>query len=538
MTSIFKCHTCRGTFKSLQGLSNHRRACNASHRRARLQTPYTKKNQLITRNDRPVTSPHLSALEYSSNEEICAGSVIADSIMFFDDEITNLDDFEEDSLNRPENEHFEVSISSSTIVRQDNFSSAETDAHEEENETLDSETEISDPKMLLFQSQIILWKLKNQVSNESMEEIILLMKQFHSSISALPKSMKTTFAKLRPFQSPIRILKGEISIDLSNGQSTKVVVASRSILDIVKYALNNSELNKKENLIIGFQKDGDFLDEINSGEWMRDAERQIKAKIPDAFPLPLILYSDGTAVDKFGKRSVKPGVVSLGIFKRSVRQRLSGQFVLNYFPSVPGKTDSSSKDPVFVELKQKLFLSTWNFVLREVEELLRSEKPYIEANLDGFSGTVRLVPIICMFPVDHPEAQDLVSQKTSNRTSRPCRVCTVTCNRLNDLKYGLRCERWQDDPSTTLVKNMLKFLKNTSLSSSSTDAGSRSSKIYFRNSSIMERCREDIQLQSEFSLRSVRLTSVFAANSNLFLNEEGLWGATPPACFTLSFQTA
>jgi hypothetical protein len=196
---------------------------------------------------------------------------------------------------------------------------------------------------------------------------------------------------------------------------------------------------------------------------------------------------------------------------------------LNSFPSVFGKTDASSEDPIFVSFKQTLFLETWKFVLQEVEDLLSSENPCIEAMLDGYSEPVKLVPVICMFPLDHPEAQDLVSQKSSNRTDRPCRVCTIKSGRLNVLADGLSAR--PIDPGQNLQQWIGKFL------SPGTTKERRifnEARVFLRNTKIMEFCREDDKLRNVFSLRHVPLCSTFSSESLLLTNEQGIWGATPP----------
>lgn len=313
-----------------------------------------------------------------------------------------------------------------------------------EQESVRSMSKLNDSltKRDLFFCKFTKWRYANGVSNLGVDSLFRILHEFEIAPKdfALPKSNKTVLKRVRKFTPQIGTRKGTITVNewsptddegsniIRNPQKISIdrfFVETRSLLDLCLQTLAQSELNQKKNLILkpnGKDDDG----EICTGEWWKTET----AKLADEFPnldlhvLPLIFYSDGAIVDNFGKRSIKPLMLSLGIFRGHIRRSLKGKMCVGYFP-IPEKDMAA-------EEKLKLYHQFWSYVLHEIESLRVSVKPYIEVPLNGY-GNVRLVPSICLFVADHPEAQLLCCHKDSNQTATPCRVCLCPKDNLNCL---------------------------------------------------------------------------------------------------------
>ena len=80
--------------------------------------------------------------------------------------------------------------------------------------------------------------------------------------------------------------------------------------------------------------DGFILSDVNSGWWYRETCQMFHLQPKKDILLPLILFIDGSTIDKYGKLSVEPITFTLGIFKRSLRNKSEAWRTLGYIESL------------------------------------------------------------------------------------------------------------------------------------------------------------------------------------------------------------
>ena len=104
--------------------------------------------------------------------------------------------------------------------------------------------------------------------------------------------------------------------------------------------LSNVELMNEANLLLNpndpfnSTPDGFVLSDLNSGWWYRETCKMFHLEPQKDILLPIILFIDGSTIDTYGKLNVEPITFTLGIFKRSVRNRSEAWRTLGYIESL------------------------------------------------------------------------------------------------------------------------------------------------------------------------------------------------------------
>jgi len=391
------------------------------------------------------------------------------------------------------------------ILVVENLESQQTPINDDETPT---HLPVSKVHMLMF--KLASWRYKNQIPISSMDEMLCLLKEFSNEVSQLPRCFKTVVRKIEKLTPPVvtrsktfeivsvteeRIGQKKTGIRRKTCQS--FVVKARSVVDLIFKSLKDPKLNNKKNIILGYDGSKGSYGDINTGQWMKDEQIRIRKLYArnDVYLLPLIFYADGTTVDKFGKRSMKPLILSLGIFNQKVRNTVRGKQCVTYFP-VTDKTVSA-------ESYLQLYHDVWKFVLEEIENEVR-DKSFIMVNLDGF-GPVKLVPTICFLPADHPEAELLACHLNNNSTAMPCRICLAETHELNQLK-PFDCNP-QDKKSKLRIAQKMNRVRSTT----------------------RIRSEGEMSVSAECAAYSLKpdVDSAFEDNE-LLRTSQGIYGATPP----------
>lgn len=121
---------------------------------------------------------------------------------------------------------------------------------------------------------------------------------------------------------------------LLNG--SRIPVVYFSFRAAVASLLSNSVLMKDDNLLLNPDNpfnsipDGDVLSDINSGWWYRETVSLFELQHGRDILLPIILFIDGSTIDTNQKMNVEPITFTLGIFKRSVRNRHEAWRTIGY----------------------------------------------------------------------------------------------------------------------------------------------------------------------------------------------------------------
>ena len=125
---------------------------------------------------------------------------------------------------------------------------------------------------------------------------------------------------------------------LSHG--ARIPVVYFSFRAAVASLLSNSELMKDDNLLLNpndpfhSMPDGSTLSDLNSGWWFRETCQMFSLEPRKDILLPIILFIDGSTIDTYGKMSVEPITFTLGIFRRSTRNKPEAWRTMGYIESL------------------------------------------------------------------------------------------------------------------------------------------------------------------------------------------------------------
>ena len=183
--------------------------------------------------------------------------------------------------------------------------------------------------------------------------------QTHANILATRQTMKrTAFMKslketvYPKFQGKHNfLLQPSVSrLQLPSGKSTTMTVNDfeDNVLELIS---SSNPLFTPENLLINPENPQEFLkrsdeyfDDVDSGEWMRRAQRNINARGPKHILLPFCLFIDEICIDKYGKLKIEAVLCCCLWFKRQCRKQASFWFNLGYIEKFLGLYKDKGND--------------------------------------------------------------------------------------------------------------------------------------------------------------------------------------------------
>ncbi len=138
--------------------------------------------------------------------------------------------------------------------------------------------------------------------------------------------------------------------------SDEIALGSGSTISVTKFPftsslvsmLMNQDLMRDENLLLNpndpfsLPPEDCLLGDVNTGRWYRDTWSKLCTVPKRDVLLNLIGFSDETVTDKFGKQSLHPFSITLGIFNRATRNLAKAWTNLGYMP----RFENGSKDKV------------------------------------------------------------------------------------------------------------------------------------------------------------------------------------------------
>lgn len=194
-----------------------------------------------------------------------------------------------------------------------------------------------------------------------------------------------------------------------------------------------------------------IYDEIHSGDWWRDCEIAVRANVPHASILSVILYVDGVAVDFFGRMNLIPVVLTLGNFSTEQRQTLEAKRLVGFVPSLTETQIRSLTTRPSSAVRRELLHAAFARY-RKVDAILGSHtnscpcvmRRILERITDiqqqgGITASVdaaqlqlpeTLYPVLTVVCCDNKDAVALASIK-AGQTPMPCRHCTCSLGNLN-----------------------------------------------------------------------------------------------------------
>ena len=188
---------------------------------------------------------------------------------------------------------------------------------------------------------------------------------------------------------------GEDVFELMKPKITNLVLPRGATIPVVTFSikgaitslLTNTDLMNAENLLINstipFQTSevSKILSDINTGWWHHQTRDLFCAKDTDIL-LPIILFIDGSNVDKNYRLSVEPVTLTLGIFNRSTRNLSAAWRTIGFVENMVNKSSDDVKPSKHPSAKLQEYHAVLDHILSELK--------YIQGKDSGFSWTLTL----------------------------------------------------------------------------------------------------------------------------------------------------
>lgn len=207
----------------------------------------------------------------------------------------------------------------------------------------------------------------------------------------------------------------------------------RPIFDAVKELLSNSDILNycqwdfsPEYIINDNGQNERVYGEQWTGVWWESAQKAIGMELQKV--LSIILYSDATTLDHLGKGSEHPVYLSLGNIANWRRNKCDAKVLLGFLPKLKQLHNRKNNKANFVLAKRMLYQHCFDIIIQPIYEKLENNGLDIVTD----NQIILVFPFLSVFIGDLPEDAALTLTYVSSRCKRPCHICTVTIDELNN----------------------------------------------------------------------------------------------------------
>lgn len=144
--------------------------------------------------------------------------------------------------------------------------------------------------------------------------------------------------------------------------------------------------------------------------------------------LSIIIYSDATTLDHLGKSSEHPIYLSLGNIPNWRRNKNDAKVLLGFLPKLKPLHNRKNNKKSFASAKRILYQHCFNIITKPIYEC--SERNGL--NIKTSMQTIWVFPFLSEFIGDLPEDASLTLTYNSSRCKRPCHMCIVTIDEINN----------------------------------------------------------------------------------------------------------
>ena len=228
-------------------------------------------------------------------------------------------------------------------------------------------------------------------------------------------------------------------------------------------SINNSDCMfvDKANPFSFFTGHNDFLGEVHSGSWYRNAWKHMRTETHKNFMLGIILYIDKTVISMSGKLAAHPVTFSLTIFKEKTRIQGKAWRTLGYIPIEDAYQEDAEKKATDPDIKSKRY----HILLRQVlASFIEAQQPNalnnITITIAGVKKTVSLYVPLAFIIGDVQGGNELTGHSGSNlrNCARLCRTCDVSFE--DSSKTNMQCSRiFQQEVHELVLANAHQELK-------------------------------------------------------------------------------
>lgn len=181
--------------------------------------------------------------------------------------------------------------------------------------------------------------------------------------------------------------------------------------------------------------DARFYGDIHTGTWFLKAYQKICTSNNDVL-VPLMLFIDETTIDKNGRQSLDAVLMTIGLFRRKVRNKPEAWRLLGYIPDC-SEAVVNEQAPENSEQKRKDYHHYLTNMLQEIYELEKSDGilwQIPKSDGSGINEVVRFRFCLMFVSGDAPGLDKLSDMYASYSISSNfvCRDCNCPTNLLND----------------------------------------------------------------------------------------------------------
>ena len=214
-------------------------------------------------------------------------------------------------------------------------------------------------------------------------------------------------------------------------EDEKYYLHHRPIFDAIKELLSNHDILKHcqwDFLVDYIINDNGQYERVYgeqwTGLWWEHAQELIGGSGLKKV-LSIILYSDATTLDHLGKSSEHPIYLSLGNIPIWRRNKCDAKDLLGFLPKLK-PLQNDKKDCASV--KRILYQHCFDIITKPIYECLESNG----LNIKTDTQVIWAFPFLSDFIGDLPEDAALTLTYNSSRCKRPCHICTITIDELNN----------------------------------------------------------------------------------------------------------
>ncbi|RHZ82785.1 hypothetical protein Glove_103g82 [Diversispora epigaea] len=296
----------------------------------------------------------------------------------------------------------------------------------EESESAEEETETIPKFPNNTYSDLMTLIIQHNLNNKAGNAIIRFFNKYSNlPTSPLPKNIEQG-RKLMDRMKLINLLNKEKVILKYNNKD--YIIYYRPIINCIKNILSIKDIHKY--ITFNFKNDQtnnnrNYNEQYTSNWWARTE----KTLPTGSYLLSIILYSDASTTDSFGKNTLHPIFVTLGNIITWRRNKPDVKQLLAYLPIIKAKDDTQKISEEYKNIVRRTFHKSLKFLLSSLYD-----DNGIELELNN--SIFWCFPRISMIISDWPEACTFALTYKSTKSNYPCHFCLVSKEDLSNINLN------------------------------------------------------------------------------------------------------
>ena len=274
----------------------------------------------------------------------------------------------------------------------------------------------------------------NPRNSGSMNSFVKRMQDQHSSVAPVfvPVELETSKTEVKD-KCKLRDVM-DVSTWSVGGQVISLLQEELPFADLSNLVVN------PDDPFLPYNHDSTKVDELLEGKWYADTTKEIIIDPTKEFNCPITLYMDKTGTDMYQRYPSEPITMSLGIFRRHIRNQPRFQRILAYIPDIDLSKSSAAKRRDSSKKSSKgRSMRNFHKCLKVVTDAIKKadeEGIYTWLRMGDKVKYMRIRIPVSIFIGDAKSGDQLVGRKGSYRNAnRISRQCTCSSKQADDAKH-------------------------------------------------------------------------------------------------------